>query len=142
MATSNRLNTLVGWVLGAAAVAFVLLLAGVASDALTDDPPADSPYATRSSDDGGSEDSVESGPAAITIEAFDFGAPISVAVGRSVAVTNLDGVAHTWTSTEGVFDSGSLSGDGLFTFTFDQPGEYPFFCSFHPSMTGTITVTE
>jgi len=83
----------------------------------------------------------EPSPAIITISDFDFGEPITVEVGRTVTVFNEDGATHTWTSTEGVFDSGDLAQGESFEFTFEEPGEYAFFCEIHPSMTGTITVT-
>lgn len=57
----------------------------------------------------------------------------------TVAVVNNDGVPHTWTSVDDVFNL-SLDGGAQGTFTFDGPREYAFFCSIHPSMTGTITV--
>lgn len=137
MTDKKRLNTVIGWVLGTAAVGFVLLLAGVASGALTEDPPAVSPYASGSSD--AVSDQVEA--AAITIQDFAFGDPITVTSGQEVIVTNRDGLAHTWTSTDAVFDSRSIAGGGgSFTFSFDDAGEYAFFCAIHPSMTGSITV--
>jgi plastocyanin len=158
MTDKKRLNTVIGWVLGTAAVGFVLLLAGVASGLVTDDPPAVSPYASGPSSDGGDpfdNDGYDAGSdstapdttvavatAAITIQDFAFGDPITVATGQEVVVTNSDGLAHTWTSTDAVFDSSSIAGGGgSFTFTFDEAGEYDFFCAIHPSMTGSITVT-
>lgn len=79
--------------------------------------------------------------AVITIQGFDFGDPISVAVGEEITVSNQDATSHTWTSNAGLFDSGTIGGGEEFTFTFDEGGEYSFFCSIHPTMTGTITVT-
>lgn len=76
----------------------------------------------------------------ITIQDFDFGTPLTVAAGASIEVTNADGVAHTWTSTDGVFDSGNLGGGDSFSFTFDEAGVYDFVCLIHPSMTGSVTV--
>jgi plastocyanin len=35
----------------------------------------------------------------------------------------------------------ALSSGATFEFTFDEPGTYPYFCSIHPSMTGTVEVT-
>ena len=61
-------------------------------------------------------------------------------VGTEVEVENRDTAAHTWTSVDGVFDSGNLGNGDTFTFTFDTPGEYEFFCSIHPDMKGSITV--
>ncbi|MFQ5522510.1 MAG: plastocyanin/azurin family copper-binding protein [Acidimicrobiia bacterium] len=54
---------------------------------------------------------------------------------------NRDGVAHTWTAVDGDFDSGALGSGESFQFTIDQPGEYAFFCSIHPSMMETVTVS-
>lgn len=78
--------------------------------------------------------------ATITIENFDFGEPLTVKVGQEVTIVNRDGVPHTWTSTDGRFDSGSLGPGDSFTFTFDQPGEYAFYCKIHPYMEGKIVV--
>ncbi len=94
---------------------------------------------------GGSEgeggDATQPPGVSITIEDFDFGDPLSAVVGETVTVTNADGVPHTWTSTEDFFDSGSLGGGDSFSFTFEEAGDYSFFCSIHPSMTGSITVS-
>jgi len=150
MADKRMLNTVIGWVLSTATLVFVLLLAGVASGALTDDPPAVSPYASGPSSDGGSGSTLSdtsaattaAATAAITIQDFAFGDPITVTAGQEVVVTNSDGVAHTWTSIDAVFDSRSIAGGGgSFTFSFDDAGEYAFFCTIHPTMTGAVTVT-
>ncbi len=78
----------------------------------------------------------------ITIEGFDFGIPIEVGVGQEVTIRNVDAVPHTWTSNDDAFDSGSISGGGgEFTFAFDEAGDYGFFCTIHPTMTGSISVT-
>jgi len=80
------------------------------------------------------------GEAQIEIEGFSFGSPLRVTVGTAVTVVNRDSVSHTWTSRGGVFDSGTLAPGDRFTYVFDQPGEFAFFCRIHPSMTGSITV--
>lgn len=78
--------------------------------------------------------------AEIVIENFDFGSPLVVGAGAAVGVVNADGVGHTWTSVDDVFDSGFLEpGDG-FEFWFEESGEFVFFCSIHPSMKASITV--
>jgi plastocyanin len=79
--------------------------------------------------------------AVITISGFDFGDPISVTVGQTVEVRNEDGTPHTWTSTDGGFDSGSIGAGDSFTYSFAAPGVYPFLCEIHTSMSGVITVT-
>jgi plastocyanin len=92
----------------------------------------------------GAEVTVETGgeaSAGIVISGFSFGEPITVAVGETVTIRNEDAAAHTWTSDDGLFDSGTLAEGEEFTITFDEPGEFSFLCEFHPSMVGTITVT-
>jgi plastocyanin len=79
--------------------------------------------------------------AEIVISGFAFSGPGTVSVGTTVIVQNTDDAQHTWTSVDGVFDSGAIAGGETFSVTFDEPGEYPYFCEFHPSMTGTLTVT-
>jgi len=76
----------------------------------------------------------------ISIAGFAFSGPSSVPLGTTVTVTNNDTVSHTWTSDDQVFDSGSLATGDTFEFTFEEAGEYAYFCNFHSEMTGTITV--
>ena len=64
----------------------------------------------------------------------------TVSVGTTVTWTNKDGIAHTVTSNTGAFGSGSLANNATFSFTFDTAGSYPYHCTIHPGMTGTITV--
>lgn len=80
------------------------------------------------------------GTASITIADFAFSGPDSIAVGTTVTVTNEDGVSHTFTSEDDVFDSDSIASGESFEFTFDEAGDYTYFCKFHPQMTGTLTV--
>ncbi len=76
----------------------------------------------------------------ITIDNFDFSGAETAAVGDTVTITNEDGVAHTWTAVEGGFDSGTMAEGETFEFTFEEAGEFDYFCSIHPRMEGTITV--
>ena len=78
--------------------------------------------------------------AAVEISDFAFGpAEITIAVGGTVTWTNTDGQAHTATSS-GNFDTGSIDADATASVTFDEPGTFTYICSFHPFMTGTVTV--
>ena len=54
--------------------------------------------------------------------------------------TNDDGAAHTATATGGAFDSGNIEPGDAFSFTFATAGDYPYLCTYHPEMTGTIVV--
>ncbi len=77
----------------------------------------------------------------VSIENFNFvPQSITIDVGDAVRWTNNDGVAHTTTSEEGVWDSGNMNQGDTFVFTFNSTGEYPYICTIHPFMTGTVTV--
>jgi plastocyanin len=85
-----------------------------------------------------------SGTAEVDIVNFSFNeAETTVKVGDTVSWTNSEnGIQHTTTANEGLWASGALDSGGVFEFTFTEPGTYTYFCSIHPSMTGTITVGE
>ncbi len=67
---------------------------------------------------------------------------ISVKKGTKVIWENLDAWGHTVTSTDGIFDSKTISGNMTFERAFNEPGTFGFLCVIHPSMTGQITVQE
>jgi len=67
---------------------------------------------------------------------------IEVPVGTTVDWTNDDPFAHTVTANDGTFDSGTMDAGQSFSQTFDEPGTFDYFCAIHPSMTGTVTVSE
>ena len=76
----------------------------------------------------------------IIISNFAF-APKELTVEKGTIVTwkNDEGVSHTVVS-EGFFSSKTLTKGGQFTYEFDQPGEYEYYCSIHPSMKGKVIV--
>ena len=76
----------------------------------------------------------------VTIDNFTFSpATLKVKVGDTVTWTNHDDIPHTVVSA-GKFRSKAMATDNTFSFTFTSAGEYKYFCSLHPHMTGTITV--
>ena len=79
--------------------------------------------------------------AAVKIDNFVFGPPsLTVPVGTTVTWTNSDDIPHTSVSTDGVFKSKVLDTDEKFSYTFTKAGTYPYYCTIHPKMTGTIVV--
>ena len=96
---------------------------------------------TGSATGDASGDTASADDATITIADFAFDGVTEIPVGTTVVVTNEDSTAHTWTAVDGEFDSGALNPGDTFEFTFTEPGEFAYFCNFHPSMEGTITVT-
>jgi len=82
-------------------------------------------------------------PGAVTIDNFAFApALLIVAPGTKVTWTNKDEEPHTVVSADGgqTFKSPALDTDDKFSFTFDKPGSYKYFCSIHSHMVGTIVV--
>jgi plastocyanin len=69
-------------------------------------------------------------------------ASTSVKAGSTITVKNNDSVAHTVTADNNSFNTGDINGGGTKTFTApSNPGSFPFHCSIHPFMHGTLTVT-
>lgn len=82
------------------------------------------------------------GEAHITIDNFSFkSAALSVPVGTTVTWENDDDIAHNVVSMDGEFRSAALDSEDKFTFTFNKPGTFDYFCSLHPRMKGQIVVT-
>jgi len=73
-------------------------------------------------------------------------AEVTVNVGETVTWSNDDSAAHTVTSgtptggPDGTFDSSLFMADTTFSHTFDNAGEYNYFCMVHPWMTGKVQV--
>lgn len=65
---------------------------------------------------------------------------LTVPVGASVTWVNQGAALHTATAEDGSFDSGFLATGESFTMTFDREGSFPYLCTLHPGMTGTIIV--
>ena len=79
-------------------------------------------------------------PLAVHIDNFVFEpAQLTVKVGTTVKWTNRDDIPHTVVAA-GKFRSKTLDTDDSFSFTFTAAGEYKYFCSLHPHMTGTVKV--
>jgi plastocyanin len=67
-------------------------------------------------------------------------ASVTVAVGGVVTWTNNDSMPHNVTSNSGAFHSATLNPGQTFSFTFTAPGNYPYNCTFHGGMNGTVIV--
>lgn len=81
---------------------------------------------------------------AIMIQNFAFDPPaLTVKAGTMVTWTNRDSAPHAIVSGTGsseTFSSDTLPTGRVYSYTFTRPGTYPYHCSIHPSMTGTIVV--
>ena len=74
---------------------------------------------------------------------------LEVKVGTTVTWTNKDSMPHTVTSgvsdgslgkPDNIFDSGNFAKGETFSYTFDEVGEFPYFCIPHPWMKASVTV--
>ncbi len=82
------------------------------------------------------------GPNEVFMQAIAFNPmEITIQAGESVTWTNQDIVPHTATSGNpgdenlgSIFRSARLSQGGTFTHTFDDAGEFVYFCEVHPGM--------
>ncbi len=83
----------------------------------------------------------EAKAAEVKIDNFSF-APksMTIKIGAAVTWTNRDDIPHNVVSTGNKFSSPVLDTDQTFTYRFEEPGTYPYFCKIHPMMTGTIVV--
>ena len=76
----------------------------------------------------------------VTIDNFTFSpADLTIVPGTTVTWVNNDDIPHTVVCA-GKFRSKTMDTDGSFSFTFTDPGEYKYFCSLHPHMTGSVKV--
>jgi plastocyanin len=76
--------------------------------------------------------------------------PINAKVGDTVTWTNKDSTIHTVTSgsngqPDGKFDSSPnsqnlMAPQAKFSHTFEEAGEFPYYCALHPNMVGTVIV--
>jgi plastocyanin len=57
----------------------------------------------------------------------------SIAVGTTITFTNKDNADHTATETSHLFDSGKVKSGGTYSYTFNTPGTYYFYCNYHSS---------
>jgi plastocyanin len=65
---------------------------------------------------------------------------VTVHPGNSVFWYNRDGIAHTATSDTGGWDTGEIAPGGNESVRFDELGDFPYHCVYHPDMQGTVHV--
>lgn len=122
-------------------IAVVALSACAPSSGNTTPPPAGSGTSQPSGSGSGTTANIEMKniqyvPSTLTVKA-----------GTTVVWTNKDSVPHTVDSgtrdnPTSLFKSGNIEQGQTFSYTFNTPGTYPFFCEPHQAMNGTITVTQ
>ena len=125
-------------VLAAAVVTVVASVAAIGAAATSSDDGGGNAVATT--EPGGST-IPPTGSATVEIRDFAFNPPeLTVQPGTVVTWTNGDSVAHTVQADDGSFASSELDTGATFSFTFNEPGTFPYICGIHTSMHGTIVV--
>ncbi len=77
----------------------------------------------------------------VNIQNFAFNsAAVTAAVGDTVMWTNNDSTTHTVTSDSGSELGATLNPGGTYQHIFLGSGSFPYHCSIHPEMHGTVTV--
>ena len=117
---------------------------GTAAPAATAPSPApagSAPASAPAAGGGGCTTSSEPGAVTAGIENFTFDpADVTAAVGETITWTNADSAPHTVTLDDGACDTGNIAQNASAGLVFDAAGTYPYHCTIHPNMTGTITI--
>lgn len=118
----------------------------------TTTPAQDSPNyttgETTSGNSGGNTGGNADGEAGVEVtvlidESGMFNTPeLRIKKGTKVTWVNNDDIAHNVYEMNNLFQSENLDQGSTFSYTFDQPGEYTYYCSIHPSMEARVIVEE
>ncbi|MCR4334174.1 MAG: cupredoxin family copper-binding protein [Patescibacteria group bacterium] len=85
---------------------------------------------------------IQDASATVNIKSFAFSpSQVNIKVGDKVVWTNLDSAPHDVTFENGE-QSKTLAQGESFDTVFNEPGTYPYICSIHPSMKGTVIVSN
>jgi plastocyanin len=135
------MSTSVRRAVAAASAATLLLTFAACGGDDDDDAGDDGATATTSADAATDSTSSDGGVAGdVTYEVTSVAyTPLSAPAGGTVAVANSSGVGHTLTADDGSFDVSFGSGETATVDVPAAPGDYPFHCEIHPSMTATLT---
>jgi plastocyanin len=77
----------------------------------------------------------------VTIEKFAFSPKeITIAPGTRIIWINKDETPHTISASDKGFVSKAMDTDDRYEYTFAKPGDFGYFCTLHPFMTGTVHV--
>lgn len=116
-----------------------ILLAALCLTACGSSSSSTSPTTPDPAPAGSTTVTIVSGASTLTSTAF-APSPVTVAVGTTVSWLNSDTTTHNSIANNGAWTSTSLAPGNRFNFTFTTAGSFPYHCSIHPGMIGTITV--
>ena len=67
---------------------------------------------------------------------------LQVSAGAAITFTNEDGALHDAKAKDADWETGDLNKGDSETIVFSEPGEFAYYCEFHPSMKAKITVVD
>jgi plastocyanin len=102
-------------------------------------PPSPTPSPTPTPAGPSSSVAISAGASVLGNRAYAPDA-LDVAVGTTVTWMNTDSTAHTSTSDVNGWNSGIVPPGGQFSFAFQTAGTFPYHCTIHPGMVGTVVV--
>lgn len=73
---------------------------------------------------------------------FQYASELRVDVGERALAVNDDDIPHTYTSDDGLFDSGVLDAGAEARLPSLAEGSYPYHCEIHPALRGELVVSE
>jgi amicyanin len=110
--------------------------------------PTPTPTPTPEENNEVNNEAVETSSVTMTEFAFEPSV-IRVQTGTEVTWTNEGDTAHTVVNTateqyeEGeLFNSGMIQSNQTYSHTFEEAGEYPYYCDLHPQMRGRVIVED
>jgi plastocyanin len=127
-----------------ATVACALALSGCGSSSSTAGGPSqpESSMTTSHSAGAPSKSSEPAGADMIMIQNFAYSGASTVKPGATVSVMNMDTEAHTVTADSGGAFDVTIQPGKTATFTAPtKPGSYPYHCTYHSNMHGTLRVS-
>jgi plastocyanin len=124
-----------------AVVSAILMFAIACGGGYSSTPASPSPTPSPTPTPGGPSSSVSipAGAQSLGNRAF-IPDELDVAVGTTVTWMNTDSISHTSTSNAAGWNSGIVAPGGQFAFAFQTAGTFPYHCTIHPGMVGTVVV--
>jgi plastocyanin len=117
----------------------VILLAGIIVASCTSGGSGSSATTTTSAGTGTATGSGTTVQVIMNNRSYDP-ATVTIKAGDTVTWVNQDAPQHDVVADNGEFKSDLFDKGGTFSFTFSTAGTYPYHCSIHPGMTGTVIV--
>ncbi|MFH1171528.1 MAG: plastocyanin/azurin family copper-binding protein [bacterium] len=131
------------FLLSGASLALLLVAAGCYKSASTNVNTAVANITSNTNTNRVANENTNATAASVTISGLTFApSPLTVKKGTTVVWTNNDATSHTVTEEDGGQASGTINSGGTYSLTFTTTGTFRYHCSIHPSMMGTVTVTE